>query len=122
MQKLRSLHLYLGCAFAPILLFMAVSGIWQTLGWHYKQDSKVAALLSTIHTGRGLKVPDQGLSDLSSSFMHGFVLAAAVGFIFTVILGVVMALKFGKSWKAAIGCLGVGVLIPLVSVLAKLFL
>lgn len=32
MKKLRSIHLYLGCIFAPLLLFFAVSGIWQVLG------------------------------------------------------------------------------------------
>lgn len=27
MQKLRNLHLYLGCVFAPLLLFFAASGL-----------------------------------------------------------------------------------------------
>src|SRR5688572_28393334 len=35
MKKLRSLHLYLGCVFAPMLLFFAMSGIWQSLGLHF---------------------------------------------------------------------------------------
>jgi hypothetical protein len=42
MQKLRSVHLYLGCLFAPMLLFFAISGIWQTyiLGKTAKEDKK----------------------------------------------------------------------------------
>ena len=30
MTRLRSLHLYLGCIFAPMLLLFAITGIWQT--------------------------------------------------------------------------------------------
>src|SRR5881394_3314209 len=57
MQKLRSIHLYLGCLFAPMLLFFAISGILQTcaLAPAYQQ-SKALAWLSTIHTSHGLKV------------------------------------------------------------------
>ena len=54
MQKLRNLHLYLGCMFAPLLLFFAVSGIWQMVG---TKGSRLLGLLSTIHTSRGLKSP-----------------------------------------------------------------
>jgi hypothetical protein len=38
MKKLRLLHLYLGCIFAPMLLYFAVSGIWQTVGIHSSAD------------------------------------------------------------------------------------
>jgi hypothetical protein len=50
MKKLRLLHLYLGCIFAPMLLFFAISGIWQTLGIGH---SGLLAMLSTVHLGRG---------------------------------------------------------------------
>ena len=45
MQKLRSIHLYLGCIFAPLLVFFAISGIWQTLGF----QSEFLRKLSSIH-------------------------------------------------------------------------
>ena len=32
MKRLRAIHLYLSCVFAPLLLFFAISGIWQTWG------------------------------------------------------------------------------------------
>jgi len=32
MQKLRQIHLYLGCFFAPMILFFALSGVWQEFG------------------------------------------------------------------------------------------
>jgi len=116
MKMLRSLHLYLGCIFAPMLLFFAVSGIWQTYapvsGY---QRSKSLAWLSTIHTSHALKA-----GTLSSSVLRYFVLVMAASFIITTILGIVMALKFGQSRKAAYCCLAFGVLFPLAAILSAL--
>jgi hypothetical protein len=113
MQKLRSLHLYLGCIFAPMLLFFAISGIWQTLGLG---NSGLFKALSTIHTAHRLK---SGGNFLSSPVMFGFVLVMAVSFIITTILGVMMAVKFGRSRRAALWCLAVGVIVPFVLVLLR---
>jgi len=107
MKKIRSLHLYLGCIFAPMLLFFAVSGIWQTLGLHFQ--SHFLLRLSTIHMSHGLKTND----GFSSIFMMIFVICMAVSFIISVILGVIMALKFGGSKRVAFYCLAAGVVIPL---------
>ena len=52
MKKLRILHVYLGCVFAPMLLFFAISGIWQTLGIG---RSRSLAELSSIHLGTRMK-------------------------------------------------------------------
>ena len=105
MQRLRSIHLYLGCIFAPLLLFFAVSGIWQTLGIH----SHSLDLLSTIHMSHALKV---GRGFASVALMI-FVLMMALSFIVSTVLGVVMALKFGRSKRAAFYCLAAGVMVPL---------
>lgn len=117
MQKLRSIHLYLGCLFAPMLLFFAASGIWQTYDPGYAFHSKLLGLLSTIHKGGGLKSGE----NLSSPFLRFFILAMAVSFIVSTILGVVMALKFGRSRKAAWVCLALGILLPLAAVLIRVF-
>ena len=115
MQKLRTLHLYLGCIFAPMIIFFALSGLWQTfgLGGH----SKLLAMLSTIHTSHGLKAAHANLTSLP---MMLFVAAMAAGLMLTTLLGVVMALKFGRSRKVATGCLAFGVAFPLVLVLIRL--
>jgi hypothetical protein len=109
MQKLRSLHLYLGCIFAPMLLFFAISGIWQTLGIR----SPLLQRLSTIHTSHALKIG----GSLTSYFMFIFVILMAGSFILSTILGVIMALKYGRSRRAALYCLAAGVAVPLVLVL-----
>lgn len=113
MQKLRSIHLYLGCIFAPLLLFFAVSGIWQTLGFH----SELLRKLSSIHTQAHWK---DG-SGLTSPPLMIFIVVMAVSFIFSTVLGVVMAFKFGRNRKAAFCCLALGLIIPIVLVLSRVF-
>ncbi|MBI3415210.1 MAG: hypothetical protein HY043_07805 [Verrucomicrobia bacterium] len=113
MQKLRSLHLYLGCVFAPLLLFFAISGIWQTLGLH----SHLLDRLSTIHTSHQLKTND----GLSGFVLMMFVLVMAVSFIATTILGIALAIKYGRSRRAAFYCLIFGVVFPCVLVLIRMF-
>lgn len=105
MQKIRSLHLYLGCIFAPMLLFFALSGIWQTIGL----QSHTLARLSTIHTSHGLKSGD----GFGSYALRVFVLLMAVSFIVTTLLGVVMAIRFGRNRRAAYLCLAAGVALPI---------
>jgi hypothetical protein len=111
MRKLRSLHLYLGCVFAPMLLFFAISGIWQTLGVEY--HSGLLTFLSTLHKSTRLKSG----ATLTSSIMRYFILAMAGGFIVTTIIGIVMALTQGGNRKTAFCCLAFGVVFPLVAVL-----
>lgn len=113
MQKLRSIHLYLGCVFAPLLLFFAISGIWQTLGFR----TPLLLKLSSIHTQAHWK---DG-SELGSFPLQMFVVVMTISFILTTVLGIVMAIRFGRSRKAAYGCLIVGTAVPLVLVLMRVF-
>src|SRR4029078_690434 len=106
MQKLRSAHLYLGCIFAPMLLFFAISGIWQTLGIGH---SGLLAMLSTAHRMTTLK---SGFT-LSSVVLRGFIVLMAIGFIISTVLGIVMALTQGTNRRRAFCCLAFGCLFPL---------
>lgn len=117
MKQLRSLHLYLGCIFAPMLLFFAVSGFWQTYDPGFAYHSKILGMLSTIHTGGALKI-----GTLSNSLLRDFVLVMTLAFIITTILGIIMAVKHGGSRKAAYCCLAFGVLFPLAVILVPALL
>ena len=116
MKLLRSIHLYLGCAFAPLLIFFAISGIWQRFGAQWSRtDSpgaiqKAVTLLSTLHTGGDLK---SGKS-LSSPVMNAFVVAMAASLILTIVLGVLLAFRFGHR-KVALLCLLGGIVIPIIA-------
>ncbi len=110
MKKLRALHLYLGCIFAPMLIFFSVSGIWQTL----RLRSPTLTWLSTVHTESALKNGSQ----LGSLGLRIFVITMAACFVASTVLGVVMALKHGGR-KAARGCLYFGTLLPLAMIVTS---
>jgi uncharacterized membrane protein YwaF len=115
---IRQLHLYLGCVFAPLLSFFALSGLWQTLRIG-RDEPGMLRYLSTIHTGQGLKSPD--LATLSSPWLQGFVVLMTAAWLATMILGVVMAFRFGRR-RVAASCLLAGLLIPLFLVLGAFYL
>ena len=116
MNRLRQIHLYLGCAFAPLLVFFALSGIWQSFflntTWRLAEGhprlQHAQSLLITVHTGRALKAGDT----LSSPAFRYVVVAMALSLLVTMILGVVMAFRFGRGRVASI-CLVAGIVIPL---------
>ncbi|HXF11235.1 MAG TPA: hypothetical protein VN625_10660 [Desulfuromonadaceae bacterium] len=120
MKALRSIHLYVGCLFAPMLVFFAVSGLWQTMGWQWNNkggSTACLALLSTIHTGRGIK--STVVQNLSSTSMQWFVIAMALSLVLNIILGVAMAFKFGHK-RPALYCLLAGFTAPVILVLLAL--
>ena len=94
-----------------MLLFFAISGIWQTLGIR----SSVFGWLSALHTSARFK---NGHEPSSPAFRL-LVIIMALSFVVSVTLGVVMALKFTKSRKAVFICLALGVIIPLILVLLR---
>ena len=110
MQKLRSLHLYLGCLFAPLLLFFA--GIWQTLGL----NTPLLQKFSSLHTEH----PWKDHSELGSFAMRIVIVLMAASFILTTLLGIFMAVRLGRSRNAAWICLILGVMIPLFLVALRL--
>lgn len=112
MKKVRLFHLYLGCIFAPLLLFFAISGFWQTYDPGYDVHSRTLALLSTIHRSSHLKSG----ATLTSPVLRYFVLAMALCFVVQTVLGVIMALRFAHR-KAACWCLGAGVVLPMAVIL-----
>jgi hypothetical protein len=116
MNRLRQIHLYLGCVFAPLLAFFALSGLWQSFflnnTWHlastHPRLQHLQSLLLTLHTGRSLKMGDT----LSSPALRYFVAAMALSLLLTMLLGIVMAFRFGRGRVASI-CLVAGIVIPL---------
>jgi hypothetical protein len=111
MRHLRTIHLYLGCIFAPLLLFFAVSGIWQTLGIR----TPLLRLIATIHPSHELKSG----GGLSSFALKAFVLVMTVSFIVMTILGVVIALKHAQNRRAVYYSLVFGVIFPLALILVR---
>lgn len=117
MKLLRSLHLYLGCIFAPILVFMTISGIWQTFRLQdvpKGQPPSFLGVLSSIHTSSMSK-----LGTLSSSWMKGFIILASVSFLLTLVLGIIMAFRYGRGKIVLISLIS-GIAVPLILILLAL--
>lgn len=112
--KMRNFHLYLGCFFAPLLVFFIVSGCLQSFEWHEAEDGRnppaILKILSQVHMHQRLTQTNQ---DLEPSVGFRFlVLFMSLGLTVTMVLGVIMALKSTAPWKVGV-CLLLGVLIPL---------
>ena|SRR5207253_3821181 len=119
MKFLRSLHLYLGCLFAPMLIFFALTGSWQIFYWHQSDKDPngyraphILTALSNIH--KEAHVPPTRRS--SRAPVRYFMFAAAIGLIFTTIIGVIMAYRFSREPVIASVCLATGTLLPAVMI------
>ena len=109
MKLLRTLHLYLGCIYAPMLILFAISGMFQTLmPKTIPGNNHVLAWLWNIHTSHALKI-----GNLSSVYLRWFIVTMSLSLMFTIGLGIFMAFKFGHK-RTAIGCLLGGILVPVI--------
>jgi ABC-type nitrate/sulfonate/bicarbonate transport system permease component len=114
MKFLRTLHLYLGCLFAPMLIFFAVSGSWQLFNWHEsKKDHsytapRVLTVLSDVHKDAHIP-PTPGRNPTPLRY---FMLAGAIGLVVSSVLGVIMAYRFSRRPLVATICLLSGIIVP----------
>lgn len=116
MTWLRRVHLYLGCLFAPALIFFAVTGAWQLYRANDKSKDgsyvppRAVAVLSAVHKNSHLP----GKPELAYTPLRTFMLAAAIGLTVTTVLGVVMAFGVSRSAFAPVLSLVAGIAIPAV--------
>jgi hypothetical protein len=114
MKFLRTLHLYLGCLFAPTLIFFAVSGSWQLFNWHESTRDhtyiapRALAVLSDIH--KDAHIPPT--PNRKPTPLRYFLFAAAVGLVTTTTLGVIMAYQFSQRPLVATISLLTGIVVP----------
>ena len=114
MKFLRSLHLFLGCLFAPMLIFFAVTGSWQLFNWHESKRDKTytappaLAALSFVHKDAHLP----GTPGRQPTPLRYFMLATAFGLVATSIVGIIMAYKFSRRPLVATICLLLGIVLP----------
>lgn len=120
MPLLRKLHLYLGCIFAPVLIFLSFTGALQLYDLHEsKKDGsyvapKLVAAMGWIHKHQNLPGDPRG----SGRTMKIFMFAASAGLLLTTLLGVFMAFRVSRSARPVLVCLTAGIALPL----AMLFL
>lgn len=116
MRTLRDIHLYLGCVFAPLLIFYSVTGAWQCFDFHrtMKDGSYTAPALiremTRVHMDAKVVL---GESPRAPGNFRYYVLAMAVGLVSTTILGIVLAFQVARKKWLVIACLGFGVAFPM---------
>ena len=119
MRKLRRLHTYLGCFFAPLLLFFLLSGWYQTVtpnrqkGHGELGDWK--ARLTSVH--KESIYPTESANSYSPALFRTLVVVMSVALVVTLALGVFMAVRFTpKKWPVWTS-LALGVMLPLLFLL-----
>lgn len=129
LKAIRVTHRYLGLFFAPAILFFAFSGALQVLGWH--ETSRGSAYvparwiveMAQLHKKQTLALPapkaqkpakdsgDTRSTTVKKSpkvsgerlVMQCFVVAMSIALMMTTLLGIVMALLYGrKRWIACV--------------------
>jgi len=117
LPKLRKIHLYLGCLFAPMLILFLVTGCLQMLELHepdkggYK-PAPVVYSLAQVHMHQRYSSP--GNFPQPSTYLKAFILVMSAGLLCTILLGIFMAFKVNKNKVFVWLCLLSGILIPVV--------
>ena len=124
MKTLRQVHLYLGCLFAPLLIYFSVSGIWQVFRFNDVPKNEVAPLRSFLHeiskphTHATLPYHEPKIEN-SLSFAWAAALMGS-GITVSTILGIILAFRFTKKRSLVVFCLIAGAALPVVFLLLAL--
>ena len=118
MKFLRRLHLYLGCFFAPLLLFYVLTGWYQTV-YHNRLKSPGDAEtfldhLRTVHVDQVYPTNHEFRHPSSPWLFKILVVIMAISLVVTVFLGIVLAFRSLKNKGLVWLSLGLGILIPVV--------
>jgi multidrug efflux pump subunit AcrB len=117
MKSVRRLHLYLGCFFAPLLLFYVVTGVYQTFNPHRNKglgeaDTWISRLRS-VHVDQ--VYPAASANSYSTKSFRVLVAVMGAALVLTVLLGIVLAFRsLRQKWLVTVSLL-LGVLVPVIA-------
>ena len=110
----RRLHTFLSVFFSPLLILFVVTGWWQTVTVNRNKGLGFGGSwiekLSTIHVDNYF--PLTGPHKYSTDLFKVLVVIMCIGFLFTTVLGLVMAFRFAKRKAYLVIILVAGVLVP----------
>jgi hypothetical protein len=111
---LRRVHLYLGCFFAPLLLFFVATGWYQVFHQDRQKTPGEAetwvSRLTSVHKDQ--IYPTDSANAYSPALFRVMVVLMSVAFIGTVVLGVVLALRSSRRPWIVWLLLGSGLVVP----------
>jgi len=116
MKTLRRVHLYLGCFFAPLLLFYVVTGWYQTVNPDRRKgvsDSHdLVSRLSRVHVEQ--YYPTESATGYSTHLFRVLIVIMANALMATVILGVILAFRTSRhKWPVWLS-LALGIALPVI--------
>ena len=116
MKFVRRLHLYLGCFFAPLLLFYVGTGWYQTLHPDRRKNPGEAddwvARLRSVHVDQ--IYPSDQANSYSPALFRLLVVVMALALIVTVALGIFLAFRTLRQRVLVWVSLGLGLLVPMI--------
>ena len=116
-KVVRSIHLYSGCFFTPLLLFFLVTGLWQTFELHEQKKNssykppKVIEALSQVHIHQRFSV--EAKKPKPSVIFKGLIVLMTIGLILNLVMGLILAFKFGHATVVWV-TMAFGILVPVV--------
>lgn len=137
MRQIARFHLYLGCFFAPLIIFYALSGTWQTLNLHRStkdgryQAPAVLVKMSEVHIRQRWASDNQGTAEhrqkgdaiislLPRNVFAWFSALMGIGLAGTAILGIILAFQRTRGkrrWLTSL-FLASGCLVPVTLLIA----
>ena len=116
MKTLRRVHLYLGCFFAPLLLFYVATGWYQTVNPDRRKgvgdSSDLISRLSRVHVEQ--YYPTESATGYSTFFFRLLIVLMAIALITTVSLGIVLAFRTSRNKLPVWLSLGLGIALPVI--------
>ena len=113
LARLRRLHLYMGVPIAPLILFFALSGAWQTFGFHRNAKDGSYTAPTVLSVVSDVYEHQRAGSNAHRSTAFAVVaLLAALGIVATTAIGILMAFRLAPEPLIVWGLLAVGILLP----------
>jgi len=114
MKLIRRIHLFLGCFFAPLLLFYVCTGWYQSVTLRRNKGvgeaDDLPSRLRSVHVDQ--IYPTESANAYSPWLFRALVVMMAVALIATIVLGVILAFRsIRQRWLVWLS-LGLGFLVP----------
>ena len=114
MRFIRRAHLYLGCFFAPLLLFYVATGWYQTVNPDRRKgvnDSMdLISRLNRVHVEQ--YYPTESATAYSTYWFRVVVVVMSLALILTLLLGIILAFRTSRNKWPVVLSLVMGILLP----------
>jgi len=115
MKLIRRIHLYLGCFFAPLLVFYVATGWYQTVNPDRRKgvgdSNDLMSRLNRVHVEQ--YYPTESAAGYSTYLFRGLVVGMTIGLVTTVALGVVLAFRASRNKWPVWVALALGIVLPI---------